>query len=333
MKRYITQMMVCAVALVLAASPLRAFAQTPTPKPPSDSELKAAKAVTSLPDVKAALGAAADFMKKYPASTLIKPMANDLAAKISQLNAPAQQLAYCDTFRSTFKSPDVSDVILPLVVDLDANNEKTVDDAFKVGADYLTRNPNDVAVMTRLALVGVDQAKHKNTKHLAESQTYATTTIALLDAPQKPESVDQAVFDEYKTKWLAPLHQASGIASYLSNKPDDAMGHFVKASTIDPKDPTTYLLMGEIANQQYQTLVDQAKALPPAEATDAVQKAQKKMDEVIDYDAHFVALSEGSEPLKTSHDQVLDELTKYYTYRHKGTTGLQELINKYKIAK
>ncbi len=216
------------------------------------------------------------------------------------------------------------------MIDAAARTNK-VDDAFKAGEDYLTRHPNDIAVMTRLALVGIDQAKHKNTAHLAQSQKYALTTIDLLEAPQKPDGVDQAVFDEYKAKWLGPLQQSVGVAAYLSNKPDEAMARFKKAAEIDPKDATNFLLLGEIANQQYQALVDQARALPSAAAGDVVRQAQAKLDEVIDYDAHFVGLSDGVAALKASHDQVLDELTKYYTYRHKGTDGLQALIDKYKV--
>jgi tetratricopeptide (TPR) repeat protein len=323
------------MGLVIACGQVHAMGVPQKPAAgPSDAEMKAAKAVEAVPEIAPALVAAADFIKKYPKSELLKPMGTNIASKISKYTVVEQQLTFAESYRTTFKGTSAADIIIPVIVDVDGRTNK-FDDAFKEGADYLSRNQTDIATMTRLALLGVDQAKHGNPKFIADSQTYALATIAILEAPQKPDAVDQSVFDEYKTTWLAPLHQASGVCSLVSGKNDEALARFKKAAAVDPKDPTTYLLMGTVANRQYQPMVDKYNKMTPGpDATEALKQAQAQLDVVIDYYAHAVGLSEGNEKLKDMHDQILEDLTGFYTYRHQGKKdGLQELIDKYKPAK
>jgi len=56
------------------------------------------------------------------------------------------------------------------------------------------------------------------------------------------------------------------------------------------------------------------------------------MDEVIEFFAHAVGLSEGKAAYQQLHDQILQDLQAYYKYRHGGSIdGLQQLIDKYKM--
>ena len=56
-----------------------------------------------------------------------------------------------------------------------------------------------------------------------------------------------------------------------------------------------------------------------------------RLDQVIDAYAHFIALSEGQAQLATMRQQEMEDLEKYYKYRHNGKTdGMQQLIDKYK---
>jgi hypothetical protein len=61
------------------------------------------------------------------------------------------------------------------------------------------------------------------------------------------------------------------------------------------------------------------------------KKAEAKLDEVIELYARVVALTEGKEQFKPMRDQTIQDLTSYYKFRHNNsTTGMQELINKFK---
>ncbi len=56
------------------------------------------------------------------------------------------------------------------------------------------------------------------------------------------------------------------------------------------------------------------------------------MDEVIEFFAHAVGLSEGKPAYQQLHDQILQDLQAYYKYRHGGSTdGLQQMVDKYKM--
>ena len=66
------------------------------------------------------------------------------------------------------------------------------------------------------------------------------------------------------------------------------------------------------------------------EKQETLKKATEMMDKVIDLYARALGTAADKPEFKPMYDQVLEQLTPYYRYRHNSTTGLQALIDKYK---
>ncbi|HEY6328961.1 MAG TPA: hypothetical protein VI756_06465, partial [Blastocatellia bacterium] len=172
---------------------------------------------------------------------------------------------------------------------------------------------------------------HKNAKYVPQAQKYGASAVAIIESNKKPANVSDADWGQYKTKFLGQLYQSMALMSLATGNEADATAKLQKSVAASPDDPFTYVLLGSIANTHYETLATQYKGMPPGGDQDAMlKKALEQMDQVIDYFAHGVALSEGSAPYKLLHDQVMAQLELLYKYRHKGTDGLQQLIDKYK---
>ena len=61
------------------------------------------------------------------------------------------------------------------------------------------------------------------------------------------------------------------------------------------------------------------------------KEATERMDKAIDLYARALGASAGKPQHKQLEDQILQNVTPYYKFRHNGSTeGLQQLIDKYK---
>lgn len=301
------------------------------PGAPSDGEQKAMAKIEAAPDVAAKLLAAGEFIKKYPKSTLRSKVVSYVAQEISKVQDTAQRATQLESTLTVFKEPSDAEVINPVLVDAYFKASR-YDDAFRVAGAYLTKNPNDLAVLTQAAIEGIQQAKNKNSSFVPQSQQYGTKAIELIEAGKKPDTFDDARWNEYKTQWLPTLYRSLGMLSYMTGNKADARVKVDKALAINSGDAFSYALLGYMLNDEYQQLAEQHKALSSGPLKDsALKQALAKMDEVVDMFAHAVALSEGNAEYQQLHGQTLQDLQAYYQYRHGGSTdGLQQLIDKYK---
>jgi tetratricopeptide (TPR) repeat protein len=317
-------------ALARVQAPPAQTPQQPQPKI-SDAEASAFKAIGTAPDAAAMMQAAAAFMQKYPKSTLVHQIAVNLSAKIGGVTDMTQQLALAQTFRTTFPGAAETDLILLNIVDADLKLNK-LDEAFKEASDFLSRHPNDLSALMNMTFVGAEQAKRHNLKYVAESEKDGLKAIAIIEGDQRPANLGDPQWAQYKTKYLAQLYQSVGVCSMVNGKSDEAAARFAKSVAINPRDAMTYMWMGAMADQEYEALVAKYKATAAGPAQDdALKTALAALDRVIDDYAHVVALSEGDAAYKPMHDTILEDLTGFYKYRHKGTDGLQALIDKYKV--
>jgi hypothetical protein len=210
--------------------------------------------------------------------------------------------------------------------------EKRPDDAFRVTATYLAKNPNDIAVLTEAVIEGAEQAKKQNPKFVAQSQQYGAKAIELIEAGKKPEAFDDARWSEYQTRWLPIIYQTLGMLALMTGNKADARAKLDKSVSLNSGDPFTYVLIGTMLNEEYEQIAKEYKSASPGPLKDAMlNQAHTKMDEVIDRYAHAVALADGKPPYQQLHDQMLEDLRSYYAYRHGGSIdGMQQLIDKYK---
>jgi tetratricopeptide (TPR) repeat protein len=321
---------VCAIMVMFVLASSSYAAQDKAPQA-SKGEQEAAMKVQSAPDAAAKLKTAAEFVKKYPKSTQRATVVGYVVQEINKAPDAAQKIPLLENSLTVFKEQGDADIINPILIDayISANR---MDDAFRAAADATAKNPSDVATLTNMALMGVEQAKKQNPKYLEQSRQYALKAIELIESGKKPENMDDARWGDFQTRLLPELYQAVGIAMMMTGKKDEAKTRLEKAVALKADNPFTYVLLGTIANSEYQEFAEKHKAQSAGPLKDELlRQAHTKMDQVIDLYAHAVALSEGSEPYKQLHDQVFEDLKSYYSYRHAGSTkGLDELIAKYK---
>jgi tetratricopeptide (TPR) repeat protein len=328
---------VCALlAMAAGASALTVSAQekdkAKDQKPQiSEGEQKALTKIDTAADPAAKMQAITEYANKYPKSTQRAKVVSYALGEISKIQDPAQQIALLEKMLTVFKEPTDADVINPFLIDVYIKANRP-DDAFRVASTSISRNPNDIAAMTQIALVGVEQAKRNNPKYAQQSLQYGGKAIELIESGKKPDNMDEARWGEYQTKWLPQLYQSIGMLSMMTGNKDEAKTRLEKAATLNSNDPFTFVLLGSMVEEEYQKFAEQHKAQSPGPLKDELlNQAHGKMDQVIELYAHAIALAEGKPEYQKLHDQILEGLQTYYKYRHKGSDdGLRQLIDKYK---
>ena len=298
----------------------------------SDGEQKAMAKIEAAPDIAAKLAAAGEFIKKYPKSTLRSKVVGYIAQEVTKIQDGPQRITQLENTLTVFKEPSDGEVINPILIDAYFKANRP-DDGFRVAAAYLAKNPNDLALLTQVALEGVEQAKKKEGKFAQQSQQYGAKAIELIESGKKPDNLDDAKWGEYQSRWLPILYQSLGLLSMMTGNKADARTKLDKAVSLNAKDPFSFVLLGSMLNDDYQQLAEQHKAAAPGPLKDAILKqAHAKLDEVIETFARAVGLSEGNAGYQQLHDQILQDLQAYYKYRHGGSiAGLQQLVDKYKV--
>jgi hypothetical protein len=302
-------------------------------KPPTvpEPELKAAKAIEAAADVPSMLAAASEFMQKYPKSPLRPQVAPLVANRIGQIQDPAQRIAQSEGYLKLFTAPgDAEHVNQHLLSAYTEANR--LDDAFALAPTTIDKSYDPVAAMINLTRAGLTEARNQNLKYVAPSRQLALKAIALIESNKKPETVPDATWSDYKTRWHGQLYQWLAMLSLAEGNKADAKTRLTSAVGINPRDPVNYILLSTMANDEYQRLAQAHRAAAAGAEKDALLKqAEAQMDEVIDTYARAVALTEGNTQYDAMRAGLKADLESYYKYRHGNSTdGLQALIDKYK---
>jgi hypothetical protein len=295
----------------------------------SEAEHKAIEKINSASGAEAKMKAAAEYIKKYSKSPLRPRVAGFVADEIIAVKDSGQKISLAQNFQSTFNQPQEADMIKPALVDGYLNAGK-FDEALNESAKHLERNPDDVVMLTQLTWAGATQAQKQaaTPKLLQASSQAASKAIELMEADKKPERMTPENWTSYRNSWLPRLYQAQGIIMYFSDNKAGAKEKLEKAVGFDPYDPSTLMLLVNLTNDEYQDL---AKRYQAEKKSETLNQALAKMDEVIDWLARAVAATGGNPQLQTTHQQLMDNLKQYYSFRHEGKTdGLDELVKKYK---
>lgn len=331
---------ILAIALVAFINVVT-FAQTPTPTPtPNNQELKLTPdegklvdKITAAPDPSGKLAAAGELIKKYPKTAIRGQVVLELANRIREVKDSAQKLTLAQQLQTMFHDPADEQTVMPVIVDAlaDANQ---IDQAFVKGSDFLTRNPESIEVLVELVSIGTEQAKKQNTKFVDQSIRYGTQAIALADANKKPADFDEANWQQFKTTTVPSLYQSLGLLYMIKGAAAEAKTQYVKASQIAPSDPFNFVMIAALMNDEYQSAAKAYQTMAAGASKEAqLKKVEALLDTVIDAYAHAIALSEGNASLAQVRQQYLQDLESYYKYRHNNsTTGMQQLIDKYKPA-
>lgn len=316
--------------LILAAS--FAFSAIPQNKAAqvSDGERKALQKINDAKDPAGKLQAAKELIEKYPKSSQRPKIVELLLQEIGDLKDPAQKIPLAESFLGTFAEANESNKMYPIVIDAYIA-AKRLDDAFNAAKPWLELNPNEVDVLYVLAIVGTDEARRQNAKYAGVSQQYGLKAIELIEGDKRPEGILPENWSKAKTMWLPQLYQSAGLLALMKGSNAEAMAKLQKAAALNQNDPFNYVLLANIKNEDYTREAKLFQSMPAGQAkTDAEKKLMGELDEIIDLFAHAIGLMEGKPQYKPLSDQILPDLTSYYTFRHKSTTGMQELIQKYK---
>ena len=328
----------CILAIALVAFiNVVTFAQTPTPNTQqpklAPDEGKLVDKIAAAPDPAGKLAAAAELIKKYPKTAIRGQVVLELANRIREVKDFAQKLTLAQQLQAMFNTPADEPTVMPVIVDAlaDANQ---VDQAFAKGADFLTRNPDSIEVLVELVSIGTEQAKKENRKFVDQSIRFGTQAIALADANKKPADFDDATWQKFKTTTVPSLYQSLGLLYMLKGAPAEAKAQYLKASQIAPSDPFNFVMIAALLNDEYQAAAKVYQTMAAgAPREEQLKKVQGLLDTVIDAYAHAIALAEGNAPLAQVRQQYLQDLENYYKYRHNNSTaGMQQLIDKYKVA-
>jgi hypothetical protein len=183
------------------------------------------------PDPVVQIKTAADFVKKYPKSTLRPRLARELAQKIDGATDPAQKVNGAKAYKEIFTEPTEQEMITPILVEGLIQSKRT-DEAFTAGSEFVTRNPESLEVLIQLVSTGTTEAKSKNLKFVPQSLQYGASAIQLIEADKKPAWMDAAAWTKYKSDTLPGLHQSMGLLNLVKGDKTQARASYVKASNL-----------------------------------------------------------------------------------------------------
>lgn len=324
-----TRLVALIAVMILIPASVAVRAQQTQPKVSPD-EAKMAQAIQAAPDAAAKLKAGEMFIKKYPKSPIRDQVAAGLVDEISKVQDATQKIDLAHTFQSSFTDASELEMVLPTLIDALAQAKRT-DEAFTVGGEFLSKNPDSILVLIRLVSAGTEEAKIRNAKFVEPSLKYGAHAIELVEANKMPTGWDAESWAGYKKTLVPGLYQSTGVLSFVSGDRESAKLRLTKAAELNPSEPFNYLILGGIADEEYQAAAKVYQSASGAARDQALQKAHEILDRTIDTYARFVAVSEGNARFADSRTQTMGILEAYYKYRHNNSTaGLQELIAKYK---
>ncbi len=310
-----------------------ALAQTQQPAPKlSDKEIAALKAVETAPDPAAKLTAAEEFIKKFPKSSARKQLLNGLVGEILNLKDFKQAVALSERAQQIFTNAEEQDLVGTILLDSYTNNGQA-DDAFRVGTEMLKRDGQDLHALMQLTYIGTEEVrKNQNGKYAQQSLQYGLKSIEMIEGNQKPAKMDEANWTGHKERLPQSYQQTAILNSALGNAAE-AKNRALKATVLSPNDPIGFAILGGLINMEYTALATKHRTMPAGEEKQQTQKkAEGLIDELIDAYAHVVALAGGRPEYQALSQQVTEDLTTYYKYRHnQSVEGLQQLIDKYKV--
>jgi tetratricopeptide (TPR) repeat protein len=176
--------------------------------------------------------------------------------------------------------------------------------------------------------------------HADEAVEFSRKAIERIEAGAVPVGVDAAKWN--KDANLAWLHQNLALVAAKQGKTDEALAAYEKSSALSPKDValnarntlgcgTLHKAKYDQAVAQYQALPEAARTSDPpaAEATAAIDLANREADAAIDCWARFMAVTASSpSEVRTKVEQALAAL---YQYRHPDEPqGYQALVEKHR---
>lgn len=277
------------------------------------------------------LAAAEEFINRFPKSNSRIKAAELVAAEILKVQNGTVAIALVERAQSIFTTDEEREILKPVALEAYATGNRP-NDAFKLAAELLARNPDDWNVLVQMTRLGADEVRKRNREHADVALQYGLKAIALVEASPKPSRRNDDLAAG-PTVDLGPLYQQVAILYLGIGNIEDAKARLIKASELRPDDPSNFALLGRVIHADYVKQMEANEALPEGKPKqETLKRLDAVLDTIIDAYARAAALATGRPEYQPLMQQVIPDLTNYYKYRNnQSTKGLQELINKYKV--
>jgi hypothetical protein len=211
-------------------------------------------------------------------------------------------------------------------------NERNFVDAFKLGKQVVTEEPDYLDAFIALGNAGYLAATARNENYNAEAIAYARKAIQMIESGKAPDT-----WEPFKGKddALSHLYYDIGVLS-LKSAPNEAIVSLIKAAQFDSeikKLPSAYYYLAAAyeAGPYAQLSADYQKNFAGKDETPASKQALEKLNQVIDrtIDAYARAVAAAGNDAQNAQNRKawLDRLTVLYKFRHQDSdAGLTELI-------
>lgn len=210
-------------------------------------------------------------------------------------------------------------------------NDKKYNEAYTLGKEILTDEPENLRVLVDLGYGGYLATLAKNEAHNADALNFAKKAIQMIESGK---TLDTWVPFKTKDEALAYLYYTVGYLNRTS--PAESLPSFIKAAQFESelkKDPTIYYLIaagyegGLYAKQSadYKAKYEGKDETPESKL--ALENINQIIDRMIDAYARAVALAGTNVKYETSKKEWLESLTTWYKYRHnQSDAGLNEMV-------
>jgi hypothetical protein len=321
----------CAFVFGIAPSvPAQGDKNKPSEAKVSGGERDAAAKVDKAKGAEAKLQAASEFVKKYPNSSLRPKVAKAVADEVAAASDDQLKISLAETYLGFFNEPSEAALVNDALLNAYINAGRT-DEAFKMGSARLAKNADDVDLLRSLAVIASNETIKGNNTYAAQGQQYGSKAIELLEADKRPEGVDDAKWASYKAEALPALYRATGIIAYKTNDHATAMARFGKAADMKIADPAVYIIMSELAFDEFDLRNKEYNVASAADKPAALKRRDDAIDRVIESYAKAVAVTDGQDQYKPANAGLREDLEKFYKNRHNNSSqGMQQLIDKYK---
>jgi len=270
-----------------------------------------------------------DIYKRFVDNRIPNPTVAYQAARDFMTRYPKEKSEYSDYIKQwmMFYERDERKQRLPVLI-----NEKNFVEAYKVGNQILTDEPDYLRTRIDLGYAGYLASSAKNDSFNTTALEYARRAIRDIESGKAPS--DWAPF-KGKDDTLAYLNYAVGFLM-LKTTPDQSIDPLIKAvqyeSDIKKTPSTYYFLAAAYESGPYRTLstafqTNYAGKPETPESKAALEKLNVVTDRMIDAYARAVAAA-GSDP-KTQQAKAgwMATLTNYWKFRHENSeAGLNEFI-------
>ena len=296
----------------------------------SAAEGDAIKKINGAKDATAKLNAAAQFVQKYPQSTLRLEVAKHVAGHISDVADVPQRITLAEKFLTVFNIPAESDLVTEVLV-ADYLNAGRASDAFRLAGAWLPNHPDQIDLMRILAIGATNESINGNDSFIKQGREYGLKAIAQIEADRKPPDMEAQAWTDFKTKYLVALHREVGVLAMRARDQAAAKPSLEKAVALKSPDPIVYFFLSQMVNDEYEQRVIKNRAMASgAEKSADSASVEKLLDQVMELFAQTIAMAEGNAQYAEATKAMRSDLEKFYSYRHGSNQGMQALIDKYK---